>query len=55
MNLTEEQVRALDLILGYLIETEEEDYEQQKADGNFLDDHLYQLALIVSKAYDTTA
>ena len=53
MKLTEEQVEALDNLLGYILETEEEDYHQRlEEDGpESVVGHVYDLALTLVKAF----
>jgi hypothetical protein len=44
-------MEALDTILGYLFETEEEDYEQRKEEGDCVQGHVYEHCLTLDKVF----
>ena len=52
MKLNEKQVEALDILLGYVIQSEESDYYERIEDGDSVEDHVYKCAMTLSEAFE---
>ena len=52
MQLTTKQIEALDLLLEYVIQSEESDYYERLQDGDSVEDHVYALAQTLSEAFE---
>lgn len=52
MQLNTKQIEALDLLLGYVIQSEESDYYERMEMGASVEDHAYKCAMILSEAFD---
>ena len=52
MRLTTKQIEALDMLLEYVIQSEESDYYERLEDGDSVEDHVYTLAQTLSEAFE---
>tara|TARA_R110002126_G_scaffold98259_1_gene228575 strand:- start:1065 stop:1244 length:180 start_codon:yes stop_codon:yes gene_type:complete len=52
--LTDAQLEALDSLIGYVIETEFDDYEERVDEGDDVEGHVYLLAMELAKVFDVT-
>ena len=52
MRLTTKQIEALDMLLEYVIQSEESDYYERLEDGDSVEDHVYSLAQTLSEAFE---
>ena len=52
MRLTTKQIEALDMLLEYVIQSEESDYYERLEDGDSVEDHVYAIAGILSEAFE---
>jgi len=52
MRLTTKQIEALDMLLEYVIQSEESDYYERLEDGDSVEDHVYALAQTLSEAFE---
>ena len=52
MRLTTKQIEALDMLLEYVIQSEESDYYERLQDGDSVEDHVYALAQTLSEAFE---
>ena len=55
MKLTAEQTEALDLLLGYVIQSEEADYYERLDEGDSVEGHVYKFAMTLSEAFNSEA
>ena len=46
------QTEALDMLLEYVIHSEESDFYERMEDGDSIEDHAYKCAMILSEAFD---
>ena len=53
MQLTTKQIEALDMLLEYVIQSEESDYYARMDDCDSVEDHVYKCAMILSEAFDS--
>ena len=53
MLLTTKQIEALDMLLEYVIQSEESDYYERLEDGDSVEDHVYKCAMTLSEAFDS--
>ena len=51
MQLTTKQIEALDMLLEYVIQSEESDYYERLEDGDSVEDHVYKCAMTLSEAF----
>ena len=52
MRLTTKQIEALDMLLEYVIQSEESDYYERLEDGDSVEDHVYACAGILLEAFN---
>ena len=52
MRLNTKQIEALDMLLEYVIQSEESDYYERLEDGDSVEDHVYAIAGILSEAFE---
>jgi len=53
MQLTTKQIEALDILLEYVIQSEESDYCERIEDGDSVEHHVYKCAMTLSEAFDS--
>ena len=54
MHLNAKQIEALDMLLEYVIQSEESDYYERLEDGDSVEDHVYKCAMTLSEAFNSS-